>query len=199
MKNVMLVAALALAVVACKNETSSNASAVSAPVTAAAAETAAAPAAAAPTAAATVEKVVPNAAQTTSAAPTVTNPAVPATPTTAAAGAKTTSMKFDEMSYDWGTIKEGAKMEHTFKFKNTGSNDLIISDARGSCGCTVPEWPKEPIKAGKTGEMKVVFDSNGKAGDQQKTVTVSANTEPAQMMVVIKGKVTAKEGAAATN
>jgi hypothetical protein len=106
---------------------------------------------------------------------------------------KITTIKFDEMSYAWGKIKEGEKMTHNFKFTNTGSNDLIISDARGSCGCTVPEWPKEPIKAGKSAEIKVIFDSKGKVGEQSKTVTVTANTEPANTVIMIKGTVEAAE------
>jgi hypothetical protein len=106
---------------------------------------------------------------------------------------KMTVLKFDEMSYSWGKIKEGEKMTHNFKFTNTGTNDLIISDARGSCGCTVPEWPKEPIKPGKSGDLKVVFDSKGKPGEQSKTVTVTANTEPSNTVIMIKGTV---EGAA---
>lgn len=106
---------------------------------------------------------------------------------------KTTTVKFDEMSYDWGKLKEGEKMTHLFKFKNTGTNDLIISDARGSCGCTVPEWPKEPIKPGKGGEIKVVFDSAHKSGPQSKTVTINANTEPASIVLMIKGTVEGKE------
>jgi Protein of unknown function (DUF1573) len=106
---------------------------------------------------------------------------------------KITVLKFDEMSYSWGKIKEGEKMTHNFKFTNTGTNDLIISDARGSCGCTVPEWPKEPIKAGKSGEIKVIFDSKGKVGEQSKTVTVTANTEPTNTVIMIKGTVEAAE------
>jgi Protein of unknown function (DUF1573) len=97
------------------------------------------------------------------------------------------------LSYDWGTIAEGEKMTHIFKFKNTGSNDMIISEAHGSCGCTVPEWPKEPIKPGKSSQIKVIFDSKGKAGDQSKSVTLTANTEPSSMILMIKGKVTPKE------
>jgi hypothetical protein len=102
---------------------------------------------------------------------------------------KMTTIKFDEMAYAWGKIKEGEKMTHNFKFTNTGNNDLIISDARGSCGCTVPEWPKEPIKAGKSADIKVVFDSKGKVGEQSKTVTITANTEPGNTVIMIKGTV----------
>lgn len=113
--------------------------------------------------------------------------------TPSATTGKTTTVKFEETSYDWGKLKEGEKMTHLFKFKNTGENDLIISDARGSCGCTVPEWPKEPIKAGKGGEIKVVFDSSHKNGPQTKTVTINANTEPNSIVLMIKGIVDAKE------
>jgi hypothetical protein len=124
--------------------------------------------------------VKPGAAQTT-----------PSAPAPAPAG-KMTNIKFEENAHNWGSINEDEKMTHFFKFKNTGSNDLIISDAHGSCGCTVPEWPKEPIKPGKSGEIKVVFDSKGKPGDQQKTVTLTANTDPANTVLTIKGNVKAK-------
>jgi hypothetical protein len=115
--------------------------------------------------------------------------------TPSATTGKTTTVKFEETSYDWGKLKEGEKMTHLFKFKNTGNNDLIISDARGSCGCTVPEWPKEPIKPGKGGEIKVVFDSSHKNGPQTKTVTINANSEPASIVLMIKGTVDAVEEA----
>lgn len=147
----------------------------SAATTAAATTTAAAPAASA----AAAQTVKPSAAQTTP----------PPPPPAAAVAGKTTTIKFDESSYNWGSVNEGDKMTHNFKFKNTGTNDLIISDAHGSCGCTVPEWPKEPIKAGKTGEIKVVFDSKGKPGENTKTVTLTANTEPANTILTIKGSV----------
>ena len=135
------------------------------------------------TAKAQIEPVTPNATQVS---PSAQNPV------NKTAG-KVTSIKFDEMSYDWGKLKEGDKMTHIFKFKNVGNEDLIISDARGSCGCTVPEWPKEPIKAGKTGEIKVIFDSAHKNGPQSKTVTLTANTDPANVVLMIKGIVDAKE------
>ena len=56
-----------------------------------------------------------------------------------------TSIEFTEEAFDFGEITQGEKVEHTFKFKNTGENDLVIVSAKGSCGCTIPEWPKEPI------------------------------------------------------
>jgi hypothetical protein len=206
---------------ACKNEKpADNASAIAAAapaateaVTAAAttaatsvATTASAAAAtttaAATTAAASVaEKATTVAKDVKSVAASATAPAAKVEPSTAnvtpappvVAGGKTTTAKFDELSYDWGTIAEGEKMTHVFKFKNTGANDMIISDAHGSCGCTVPEWPKEPIKPGKSSQIKVIFDSKGKSGDQNKSVTLTANTEPSSMVLMIKGKVTPKE------
>ncbi len=97
---------------------------------------------------------------------------------------------FNEESYNFGTIDEGETVEHVFKFKNTGKEPLVISNARGSCGCTVPEWPKEPIAVGETGEMKVRFNSKGKKNKQKKTVTVTANTWPTQTRIFIEGQVT---------
>ncbi len=106
---------------------------------------------------------------------------------------KVTTVKFEELSYDWGTLEEGKSMTHIFKFKNTGKEDLIISDARGSCGCTVPEWPKEPIKAGESSDIKVVFNSAGKGGAVNKTVTITANSDPSPITLVIKGIVEPKK------
>jgi hypothetical protein len=83
------------------------------------------------------------------------------------------AITFEKYEHNFGKVKEGEKVSHVFKFTNTGANDLIISDARGSCGCTVPQWPKEPIKPGATGEIKVEYDSKGKSGVQKKTTTVN--------------------------
>ena len=98
-------------------------------------------------------------------------------------------MQFEEQSFDFGSIKEGEKVEHVFKFKNTGKNPLIIQSARGSCGCTVPEYPREPIPPGGTGQMLVKFDSEGKKGNQEKHVTITANTIPAESRISIKAAV----------
>ncbi|MFK7809201.1 MAG: DUF1573 domain-containing protein [Saprospiraceae bacterium] len=115
-------------------------------------------------------------------------PAAPAGPTT--------SMEFEEKEFDFGTINAGEKVNHTYKFKNTGSEPLIISNAKGSCGCTVPSWPKEPIPVGGTGEIAVQFDSKGKKNKQSKRVTITANTDPAQSFLTIKGEVTPDPAAA---
>ena len=103
--------------------------------------------------------------------------------------AKPTEMTFTEEEYNFGTIKQGKKVMHVFTFKNTGKNDLIISRAIGSCGCTVPEFPKESILPGETASMKVFFNSTGKKGDQHKTVSVYANVPNGGVVLTIKAKV----------
>jgi Protein of unknown function (DUF1573) len=91
---------------------------------------------------------------------------------------KITSIKFDRMSYDFGRITAGDKVHTRFKFTNTGQWALVIAGAQGSCGCTVPQWPKTPIKPGSSDYIDVVFDSQGKHGETKKTVIVVSNTEP---------------------
>jgi hypothetical protein len=98
-------------------------------------------------------------------------------------------IEFEEEVFDFGTLVEGESVEHIFKFKNVGQNPLIISHSQGSCGCTVPEWPSEPIAPGGEGEIKVKFNSKGKQGEQDKTVTVSANTIPNKTTIRIVGGV----------
>ena len=100
-----------------------------------------------------------------------------------------TTIEWLESEFQFGTIKQGDKVEHVFKFKNTGKNPLVIKSAKGSCGCTVPEYSKEALAPGKTGEMKVIFNSAGKMGQQSKPVTIIANTEPEQTRVTLNGMV----------
>lgn len=104
-----------------------------------------------------------------------------------------TTIDFPETTFDFGDIKDGEKIYHEFKFKNTGSEPLIISNAKGSCGCTVPDWPREPVAVGATAIIKVQYDSKGKGQVEgrveSKTVTITANTDPAQSFLKIKGKV----------
>jgi hypothetical protein len=99
----------------------------------------------------------------------------------------TADITFEKDTFDFGTVIEGEKVVHAFTFTNTGKYDLIISKAVGSCGCTVPEWPKEPIRPGKTGAIDVVFDSDRRVGKAMKDVTIYANTEPATRKVVLSG------------
>lgn len=95
-------------------------------------------------------------------------------------------MTFTEMEHDFGNIKPGAVVEHTFTFKNTGKSPLVILNATSTCGCTVPDWPKEPIAPGAAGKINVEFDSRGKSGQVSKTITIQANTQPATNQVSIK-------------
>ena len=101
-------------------------------------------------------------------------------------------IEFEKIDHDFGTIKEGSKVQYTYKFKNTGQAPLIIQGAQGSCGCTTPDWSKEPIAPGGTGFVKAEFDSNGKPNIQNKTVTVTANTWPKTTTLRFKAMVTAK-------
>ncbi|MEO9872768.1 DUF1573 domain-containing protein [Ekhidna sp.] len=103
------------------------------------------------------------------------------------------AITFSEELHDFGTIKDGDVVEHVFTFVNEGQAPLIISDAKATCGCTVPEWPKEPIPVGETGEIKVRFNSKNKPGVQNKTVTLTSNTWPTTQRVRIKANVV-KEG-----
>ena len=98
-------------------------------------------------------------------------------------------MKFDEDVYEFGKIKEGQSVAYDFKFTNTGKTPLIIKDAVATCGCTVPESPKEPIAPGASSMIKVVFNSAGKSGLQDKVVTITANTIPAQTQIHLIGEV----------
>lgn len=93
---------------------------------------------------------------------------------------------FKETEFDFGDIKQGDKVEHTFEFTNTGEADLLISTARASCGCTVPEFTEEPIKPGKSGKIKVTFNSAGKKGPTTKTITVVCNTANENEILTIK-------------
>ncbi len=102
-------------------------------------------------------------------------------------------MKFETDLYDFGEVSQGEKVAYSYTFTNEGEADLVITSAQGSCGCTVPTWPKEPIKAGQSAQIDVVFDSNGKTGKQHKKVTIVANTSPATNVVAITGKVIAPE------
>jgi hypothetical protein len=104
------------------------------------------------------------------------------------------TMQFPKTEHDFGTISEGDVVEYTYSFKNTGAAPLIIQNAQGSCGCTVPEWSKDPIPVGGTGFVKAKFDSNGKPNIQNKTVTVTANTWPKQTVLRFKAMVTPKAG-----
>ncbi len=102
---------------------------------------------------------------------------------------KLPQFKFEEISYDFGVLVEGEKVAHTFKYKNVGKSDLIISSVSTTCGCTVPNYSKEPIKPGEEAELEVVFNSSGKQGMQHKTITILANTQPNRTYLEIMAEV----------
>ncbi|MDQ3017830.1 MAG: DUF1573 domain-containing protein [Bacteroidota bacterium] len=145
------------------------------------------------------ENITTDAQNTTSADPNATAATNPdGTPIDAVPTGPTTTMVFEETDFDFGTVNDGEKVKHTYKFKNTGNEPLIISSAKGSCGCTVPKWPTDPIAPGAMGQIDVEFDSKGKPGKQTKRVTVTANTVPAQSFLNITGMVNKDPNAPAT-
>jgi hypothetical protein len=102
-------------------------------------------------------------------------------------------IKFEEPIHDFGTVNEGDIVEHRFKFTNTGKVALTILDAKSSCGCTVPEWPDDPIPPGSSGEIVAKFNTEMKPNKQKKNITVTANTYPNETKVTLTGMVTPKE------
>ncbi len=100
----------------------------------------------------------------------------------------TTTIEFVDSSVSYfDTITEGDKVERTFRIKNSGAKNLLIANAFGSCGCTVPEYPKEPLKPGETASIKVTFNSAGKHGEQSKSITLVCNTIARNEMLYMKG------------
>lgn len=112
------------------------------------------------------------------------------------AGLNQAELTFQKEVHDYGQIKQGGNGDCTFKFTNTGTAPLIISDAKGSCQCTVPEWPKTPIKPGESATITVHYNTN-RVGEINKTVTLFANVEGGSKVVRIKGQVVAAEIAGA--
>lgn len=102
-------------------------------------------------------------------------------------------MEFDNIRHRYGEVEAGAIVTHTFKFKNTGKAPLIISNAKSTCGCTVPEWPKAPISVGGTGEVFVKFDTKNKEAYQTKPIFIQANTHPVETTLYLMGKVRKKQ------
>lgn len=119
----------------------------------------------------------------------IDNPNVVPTGQAATANTNAAVMSFNESEYDFGTIKQGEVVEHTFTFTNTGATPLVIESASASCGCTAPDWTKTPVAPGEKGEVKVQFNSAGKFGQQSPTVTIRANTEPNIIRIAMKGNV----------
>ncbi len=104
-----------------------------------------------------------------------------------------TTVELIDSAYNFGTITEGAKVEYSYRFKNTGNNPLVVFDAVTSCGCTVPEKPEKPVLPGETSYIKVVFNSAGKHGHNVKDITIKANTVPDFPVLKLSGEVKDKE------
>lgn len=102
-------------------------------------------------------------------------------------------ISFDKKSHDFGNIEEGKVVETRFRISNIGKSDLIVTKASASCGCTIPDWPKEPIKSGGFAYMTVKFNSKNKRDSFSKTITLVTNTESGKETVKIKGFVNSKE------
>lgn len=101
----------------------------------------------------------------------------------------TAVMEFESVYHDFGKLKHGEKVSFTFTFKNTGNADLIIKDAAATCGCTVPEYDKEPIAPGEKGSVEVIFDTSGYHGVQYKTVLLKTNTPYGEKTLTIKANI----------
>ena len=101
-------------------------------------------------------------------------------------------IEFETKEHNFGTVMEGQKLIYVYKVKNTGQAPLIIQNAAPSCGCTVPDWTKTPIQVGESGFVKAEFDSKGRPGMNDKTITVTANTWPKTSILKFKAQVTPK-------
>jgi hypothetical protein len=99
------------------------------------------------------------------------------------------TMEFVSVDHDFGKIIQGEVVSYSFKFKNTGNADLIIANISAACGCTASEYPKTPVKPGAEDKIEVIFNSSGKQGFQNKTLSVAANTQPSTIILTIKGMV----------
>ena len=98
--------------------------------------------------------------------------------------------QFTTEEHDFGKLGQGEKVSFTFKFKNVGKSDLVISDAKATCGCTVADYPKKPVKPGEESGIMVTFNTEGKKGIQNKSVTLVANTQPNTKVLTIKAEIT---------
>lgn len=98
----------------------------------------------------------------------------------------TTTISFERTMHDFGRVESGPKYKTSFKFINTGKEDLIISNAKASCGCTVPSYSAEPVKPGQSGQIDVEFDSQGRAGEQLKLIAITSNTNPKENVLTVK-------------
>ena len=105
------------------------------------------------------------------------------------ASTSNTVIKFETIEHDFGDIMEGEKVSYSFKFNNVGKDDLVITSVSTTCGCTVTDFPKDPVKPGEGGTIEVTFNSSGKSGKQVKVITVATNANPSESQLTIKANV----------
>ncbi|MEI2273896.1 DUF1573 domain-containing protein [Sphingobacterium sp. ML3W] len=115
-----------------------------------------------------------------------------ATDSLSKAAAQLGKIEFAESAFDFGQVKEGAEVKHTFVLKNTGDAPVILSKVTASCGCTQPEFSKSPILPGGTSDIRVTFKSEGQVGKQQKIITIQSNASNGMTTVQLKGEVLPK-------
>lgn len=106
---------------------------------------------------------------------------------------ETTTVQIIDSSYNFGKVTDGEKVEYNYRFKNTGTKSLVVTEAHASCGCTIPQKPEKPIMPGEMGFIKVVFDSKGRVGNAFKTVTVASNAKPEFPQLILTGDVVGKQ------
>ncbi len=106
---------------------------------------------------------------------------------------KSPVLKFEVSTHEFGDIYQGDVVNHTFTFENTGNAPLVLTNIATTCGCTAPEWPREPIMPGETGEIVITFNSTGKMGVQNKVITVFSNASNAQERINITTNVLPKK------
>jgi hypothetical protein len=135
------------------------------------------------------QQTTDNTATSTAAVPT-SSQSTPATDVNATS--EVAKMEFDAIQHDFGNLKEGDIVKHTYKFKNVGTAPLIISNVQVQCGCTTPSYTKTPVPPNSEGSIELQFDSSGKAGPQHKTATIFANVEGGQTQLVLTATVAAK-------
>lgn len=117
---------------------------------------------------------------------------VPLTTVTAQDNREGARLTFNDEIHDFGDIVQGEQVSHIFKFRNAGNQQLVISNVLTTCGCTVPEWPKEPVAPGETGQLEVKFDSKGKSGKQNKVITIISNALNPQTRITIRANILPK-------
>ncbi|MBA3970917.1 MAG: DUF1573 domain-containing protein [Bacteroidetes bacterium] len=118
---------------------------------------------------------------------------VPATASGKATPGSPPAMTFSEDEHDFGVLTQGETVSYSFVFQNTGGSDLVISSAQGSCGCTIPDYPKGAVKPGAQSKIDVKFESSGKSGLVQKTVTLVTNCTPSTKVLTISATIEVPE------